>query len=304
MSSIVLGLWPIAGITTVGVTLEDARSTIRAAIDAGIRAFDTAYSYGYDGESDRLLGEFLGAQRDEFFVLGKVGQRWTASGERYVDGSPKQLIEDAEHSLRRLKTEAFDVLFLHSPDPNRTLEASASALLDLKRRGLCHQIGISNATREQVDRFHRVTTCDAIQCPLNLVQRDASRELVTSANKADISVYVFWTLMKGLLAGRIERDHVFAEGDSRPGYPIFQGELRAMIHDLIDEMRRLGEQHSRSVAQLSVGWAISQPEVKAALVGARRPEQIRELAATTRLDEETLDELDRLAARAREKVES
>ncbi|MEL6107596.1 MAG: aldo/keto reductase [Planctomycetota bacterium] len=305
LSSIALGLWPIAGITTVGVTRQDARSTLAAAIDAGIQVFDTAYSYGYDGESDRLLGEFLGTRRDEFCVLGKVGQRWTDTGERYVDGSPQQLTADTEHSLQRMRTEAFDVLFLHSPDPDRPIEESAAAMLELKQRGLCQRIGISNATPDQLHRFHRVATCDAIQCPLNLVQTHGSRELIASANSVDIKVYAFWTLMKGLLAGQIGRDHVFEQGDSRPNYPIFQGELRATIHDMIDQMRSLGEQRSRTVAQLAVGWVLSQPEVKAALVGARRPEQIRELAAATKLDAETLEELDRLAARVRKlKVES
>ena len=294
--SIVLGLWPIAGVTTVGVTREQARLTIRAAIDAGLRAFDTAYSYGYDGESDRLLGEFLTGQRDEFHVMGKVGQRWTADRKRYVDGSPEQLRSDAEESLRRLKIDSFDVLFLHSPDPKVPIEESAAALAEMMRQGRCRSLGISNATPDQVRAFHEVAPLRAFQCPLNLVQPNVS--LIESSRDLELEAYVFWTLMKGLLAGRIERDHTFPEGDSRPSYPIFQGRLRAAIHDLIDEMKLLGEQTSKTVAQLSVGWAISQSGVRAGLVGARRPEQIRELAASKPLAPEIVEQLNQMAMRS------
>jgi aryl-alcohol dehydrogenase-like predicted oxidoreductase len=135
-SPIVLGLWPIAGITTIGVTQQDATSTIAKAIDCGITTFDTAFSYGFDGESDRLLGQFVKNDQDRFRVIGKVGQRWDAHRARIVDASPATLARDAEVSLQRIGIEQFDLLMLHSPDPNVPLEQSAEAMVDLQRRGL------------------------------------------------------------------------------------------------------------------------------------------------------------------------
>ena len=273
---IVLGLWPIAGVTTVGVTTEDARATIAAAIDGGIHQFDTAFSYGYDGESDRLLGEFLQGRRDEFEVIGKVGQRWTKDRKRIVDGSQSQLIADAEESLRRMKTEYFDILFLHSPDPEVPLCESAHAMESLCERGLCRRIGLSNMTIRQLGEFSESVDCHAVQCPLNMIQRDNQSTIIDSCQKAGRSVFVYWTLMKGLLAGKISRDHVFAPGDSRPGYPIFQGALRETIHDAMDQLQLIGREVDQTMPQLAVGWALSQPGVTAALVGARRPDQIQE----------------------------
>ncbi|PAY15553.1 general stress protein [Rhodopirellula sp. SM50] len=287
-SKLVLGLWPIAGITTIGVTSDDAKATLLAAIDAGITTFDTAYSYGYDGESDRLLGECVRGRRDQFTVMGKVGQRWNEQHERIVDGSPKQLTLDAEASLRRMGIDSMDTLFLHQPDPHVALETSAEAMARLQARGLCKRVGICNASAEQVERFAATVPADAIQCPLNLVQRESLVDLIQPAQSAGRDVYVYWTLMKGLLAGKITRDHVFEKGDSRPGYAIFQGETRRRIHDAIDRLKQLGRDVDQSVAQLAVGWAISQPGVTAALVGARREEQIRELAGTRVLTPETL----------------
>ncbi len=295
-SRIVLGLWPVAGITTVGVTAKDARETVAQAIELGITRFDTAYSYGYEGESDRLIGPFIAEDRERYFVIGKVGQRWNAKRQRVIDGRPEQLTADAEESLRRIGTDYFDLLLLHSPDPEVPIARSAAAIEQLRRRGLCKAVGISNADRETINAFGEVAKLNAIEAPLNWVQRDGLSTTIGDSYQGGRKVYVYWTLMKGLLAGRIARDHVFAPGDSRPGYPIFQGQLRAAIHDALDEVEKLARQTARTVAQLSIGWAISQPEVTAALVGARRPDQVRELAAVKPLDEETVRTIDRIVA--------
>lgn len=295
-SRIVLGLWPLAGITTVGVTEKDARETVAHAIELGITRFDTAYSYGYDGESDRLIGQFIADDRERYHLIGKVGQRWNAARQRVVDGSPAQLVADAETSLQRIGTDYFDVLFLHSPDPNVPIQQSAEAIARLRQRGLCKAVGISNADGDTVHAFAKVTKLDAIQSPLNLVQRDSLATIIRDSYGQGRSVFVYWTLMKGLLAGKIGRDHVFPPGDSRPKYPIFQGALRASIHDALDQIQTLARQSGKTIAQLSIGWAISQPEVTAALVGARRPDQVREIAAAKPLDDQTVRAIDRIVA--------
>ena len=294
--SIILGLWPVAGVTTVGVTRQDAESTIATAIECGITRFDTAFSYGYEGESDRLLGKFISQERDRFHVIGKVGQRWNGDRVRVVDGSPGTLIADAEKSLRRIGIERFDLLMLHSPDPDVAIEASAETLDGLRRRGLCRETGVCNVDAEQRRRFASACPCDAIQCPLNLLQQDTLRQLIPECHREGCKAYVFWTLMKGLLAGKITRDHVFAEGDSRPGYPIFQGQQRARAHKVLDQLAVVAKENSTTIAALSIGWAVSQPGVSAALVGARRPEQIRETAAAKRLDHDTVVRIDQILA--------
>ena len=293
-SKIVFGLWPVAGVTTVGVTVADAESTMAAAIEAGITEFDTAFSYGYDGESDRLLGKFVAPDRDRFRIIGKVGQRYDSERHRVIDGSPETLTADAEASLLRMGVECVDVLMLHCVDPNIPVERSAEAMATLKRRGLCKETGVCNVTPEQRRRFAGAAECQAIQCPLNLLQQDSLAELIPDCAANNCGVYVFWSLMKGLLAGKITRDHVFAEGDSRPGYPIFQGEARERAHRVVDGLQLIGNDAGFTVAQLSIGWAMSQPGVTGVLVGARRPEQIQETAASKCLSEEILGKINAL----------
>ncbi|MEM9645424.1 MAG: aldo/keto reductase [Planctomycetota bacterium] len=292
--SIILGLWPIAGITTIGVTAEDAKGTIAAAIDCGVRRFDTAFSYGFDGESDRLIGSFLQKDRDDFELIGKVGQRWDSNRSRIVDGSPERLMGDAEESLRRSKLEHFDLMMLHGVDPDVPVTESAAAMLSMIKRGLAKRVGLCNATEAQRQEFASVVVCDAIQCPLNLLQQETLANVIAPANNAGTKSHVYWTLMKGLLAGKITRDHEFAEGDSRPSYPVFQGEQRENAHRIVDGLAEIASAEGKTVAQLSIGWVQSQPGVDAALVGARRPEQAKELAGAEKLHDRVVNKINDL----------
>ncbi len=286
--NVILGLWPIAGVTTTGVSDADARETIQTALDRGIRAFDTAYGYGYDGESDRYLGDAIRSRRDECYVIGKVGQRWSNDRKRVIDCTPATLVADAEASLARIGIDRFDLLMLHSVDERVSLEQSARAIESLRTRGMCDRIGVCNVDVDQWQSFYEAVGCDAIQCPLNMVQPDTLGTLVPACHYAGCGVYVFWTLMKGLLAGKITRDHVFAAGDSRPNYPIFQGEARRRVHDLMDKLDPLAKSFDMTMAQLAIGWTLSQPGVTGALVGARRGDQIAEFASVTPLEGELL----------------
>lgn len=293
---LILGLWPLSGVSTVGVTRADAEATIRAALDAGVRTFDSAFSYGYEGVSDRLLGEAIRGRRDEVVVIGKVGQRWTDDRQRVVDARPEQLTADAEESLRRMGTDRFDLLMLHSPHPDESvpIEQSAEAMQRLVERGLATATGVCNFSDEQLRRFCSVVQPSAVQVPLNLLQQDPLQATIPWCREHSIGVFVYWTLMKGILAGRIGRQYRFAAGDSRPKYEIYRGEHRERAHQIVDGLKRIGEEQGKTVAQLSIGWTLAQPGVTAALVGARRPEQILETLATEPLDAETCQRVEDL----------
>ena len=289
---IIFGLWPIAGITTVGVSKADAEATMAAALAAGITQFDTAYSYGYDGQCDRLLGKFVVGDRDRYRIIGKVGQRWLPNKTRINDGSATTLARDAEESLRRSGIEYFDTLMLHAPDPDVPIEESATALETLKSRGICKRIGVCNVNVEQFLAFSETVECSALQCPLNLMQQDSLHDLIPICAPRDCDVFAFWALMKGLLAGKIRRDHVFDPDDVRPNYPVFQGKIREQTHLLLDQLRVIADEIGKTIAQLTVGWVISQPGVTAVLVGAHRPDQIQETAQARPLEPEIVERID------------
>jgi aryl-alcohol dehydrogenase-like predicted oxidoreductase len=93
-----------------------------------------------------------------------------------------------------------------------------------------------------------------------------------------VSIIVYWPLLKGLLAGKLSRDHVFADKDGRKKYPMFQGEEWRKNQDFLDALRPIAHDAGKTLAQLVVNWTVSQPGITSALCGAKRPEQIRETA--------------------------
>lgn len=299
VSPVAMGCWPISGMTSLGVTEADSLATLVAALDAGINFFDTAYCYGADGESERLIARALGPRRNEIAIATKGGLHWN-HGQMVKDASPVRLRRECEESLRRLRTDRVELLYLHAPDPNVPVAESAAALRQLQVEGKALAIGASNCSLAQLQEFHAVCPLAAHQPAYNMLQREIEAEVVPWCVARGISTIAYWPLLKGLLAGGLRREHVFAAGDGRAKYPMFQGREWQRNMDLVERLKdiaagvRVPAGRPCSVAQLVVNWTIRQRGVTAALCGAKRPEQIRETAGAMGwpMSAETLAEID------------
>jgi aryl-alcohol dehydrogenase-like predicted oxidoreductase len=278
ISPVALGCWPISGMTSIDVNEADSLDTIRAAIDAGITFLDTAYAYGANGESERLIARAIEGRRDRVVIATKGGICWAADGNRVIDGRPKILRRQCEESLARLNTECVELLYLHAPDPKTPLAESAGALRKLQEEGKARCIGVSNFSLGQLEEFHAVCPIAAFQPPYNMLQREIEKDTLPWCRERGIAVCIYWPLMKGLLAGRLARDHVFQPRDGRAKYPMFQGTEWQKNQDLLDDLRAIAAEVGKTVAQVVVNWTIQQPGITAALCGAKRPQQILETA--------------------------
>jgi len=114
-----------------------------------------------------------------------------------------------------------------------------------------------------------------------------------------VAVAVYWPLMKGLLAGKLPRDHVFPPDDGRVKYPMFHGEEWEKNQDFLDELREIAGDTGRTVAQVVINWTIRRDGVTVALCGAKREDQIRETAGAMgwELSEDHLARIDRALTR-------
>ena len=298
ITPVALGCWPIAGITSLDVTEQSSLDTLAAAVDAGINFLDTAYCYGYEGESERLIARALGHRRNELVIATKCGIHWE-NRKQAKDGRPATLRRECEESLRRLGTDYVDLLYLHAPDPAIAIEESAEALRQLQQEGLTRSVGLSNASTEQLERFHRICPLAAYQPHYNLLQREIEQAELPWCVAEQVSVIVYWPLLKGLLSGHLRRDHQFDERDGRKKYPMFQGAEWQWNQDFVDELRAIASGWNCSLTELVVAWTIAQPGITAALCGAKRPEQIRESAGgmSLPLSAETLAAIDQALQR-------
>jgi aryl-alcohol dehydrogenase-like predicted oxidoreductase len=285
--------------TSLDVNEADSLATIHAALDAGINFLDTAYAYGPVGESERLIARAIAGRRGDVVIATKCGIEWDARGQRVIDGRPATLRRQCEESLRRLATDCVELLYLHAPDPNTPLAESAGELRRLMEEGKARSIGVSNVSAAQLAEFHAVCPVSAVQPPYNILQREIERDVVPWCRERGIAICVYWPLLKGLLAGKLPRDHVFLPGDGRAKYPMFQGDEWRRNQDFLDDLRAIAADVGKTVAQVVVNWTIHQPGITASLCGAKRPDQIRETAGALgwRLSAQQLARIDAALAR-------
>lgn len=278
VSPLALGCWPIAGVTSLGVNDADSVATIAACFELGINFLDTAYCYGRDGESETLIHKALGTRRDEMVIATKCGIALAEDFKPIKDARPATLRRQCEESLQRLGTDRVELLYLHAPDPNTPIAESAGELKRLMDEGKTRSVGASNVSVAQLEEFAAVCPVAAVQPHYNMLQREIETELVPWCVEHQVSICSYWPLLKGLLAGKLRRDHVFAAKDGRAKYPMFQGEEWTKNQDFLDDLRAIADRAGRTVSELVLAWTIAQPGITCALVGAKRPEQIHENA--------------------------
>jgi len=304
VTPVALGLWPISGMTSAGVNDRDSLATIDAAIGAGINFLDTAYCYGANGESERLLGQAIRGRRNGLVIATKCGIRWEHDGSRINDASPERIRIECDESLERMGLDHIDLMYLHSADGRIPVEASAGALLEIQQCGKSRITGVSNLSLVDLQKFHAVCPVSVVQLKYNMVQRQIETDIVPWCREQGISLAVYWPLMKGLLAGKMRRDFTFDPSDKRLTYPVFQSPQWERNQDLLDELEKISNDTGKPVPELVVAWTIQRPGITAALCGAKRSWQIEESARAMSgpLALETVARIDR-AIEARDQAE-
>jgi aryl-alcohol dehydrogenase-like predicted oxidoreductase len=211
-------------------------------------------------------------------VATKGGVHWGKDGQQIRDARPATLRRECEESLRRLGTDCVDLLYLHAPDATTPIAESAGALRDLMAEGMTRAVGVSNVTLPQLETFAAVCPLAAYQPHYNMLQREIEADTLPWCRERGVAVFVYWPLMKGLLAGKLLRNHVFAAGDGRTKYPMFHGVEWERNQDFLDDLRGIAREADRTVSQVVLNWTIHRPGVTAALCGAKRATQNRENA--------------------------
>jgi D-threo-aldose 1-dehydrogenase len=266
------------------ITDEQARATVDAAWERGIRYFDTAPHYGL-GLSERRLGAALaGRPRSDFVLSTKVGRRLeplspagqlddegfdvTATHRRVWDFSRDGVLRSLEESLQRLGVDAVDIVYLHDPDEHRreVLETAYPALEDLRGQGVVSAIGAGMNQTAMLAEFARDTDMDVLMLAgrYTLLEQSALDDLLPVCERRGIGIVAAGVFNSGLLARRAPPDVAKYDYVDAPQALV----LRAR------RMAQICERHGTSLPAAALAFPLAHPAVVSVCVGARSPEQI------------------------------
>ncbi len=230
---------------------EQARATLRRAVELGVNFIDTADSYGPD-VSETLIGETLYPYPDDLVIATKGGLVRPGPGRWDPDGRPEHLRQALEGSLRRLRLEQIPLYQFHRVDPKVPIAESVGALAQMKQEGKIRHIGLSNVTEEQLRQAEQITPVVSIQNRYNVTDR-SSESIVDLCEQEDFAFL--------------------------PWAPIQQGE-----HPLVEQTAR---KYGVSVRQIVLAWLLARSPQMLPIPGTGSPGHVEEnvAAAGIKLDQ-------------------
>jgi aryl-alcohol dehydrogenase-like predicted oxidoreductase len=297
------GIWGQIG------TLQqaDAERLIGQAIDGGINFIDTADVYA-GGLSETMTGQALKnlrIPRENVIVATKVFGE-TGPGANARGASRGHILDAIKASLKRLQLDHVDLYQIHGFDPATPIEETVRALDLLVRQGLVRYVGVSNWAAWQIAKAHGIaerlgaSRFESLQSYYTVAGRDLEREIIPMLVSEGVGLMVWSPLAGGLLSGKFGRGQQGEEGSRRNSFD-FPPVDRDRAFDCVDIMRTIAQARGVSVAQIALAWLLHQPQVTSVIVGAKRPEQLADNMAATKValsDDELrrLGEVSRLPA--------
>ncbi|MEE2884813.1 MAG: aldo/keto reductase [Chloroflexota bacterium] len=258
------GTWPLGG--AYGQIDESmAISTMHAAIDAGLTFIDTAEGYM---NAEALIGKAIKSVRGNLFLATKV------SGE---DHSTEHITSAVENSLALLGTDHIDLYQLHRPSA-RPIEDTMDDLIRMRDAGKIRYIGVSNFSVKQIAAGAKAGPIKSGQPRYNLLFRETENDILPAHQKNGIGVMAHSVLAKGLLGGRYKSGHIFEKSDERSTWPAFHGESFQKTLAVTEQLNTWARDHGRDLVQLAIAWPVSHPAVYTSIVGARKVQDIPQLA--------------------------
>lgn len=268
---------------------------------AGINFFDCANVYSA-GRSEEILGKLIAEERERIVLASKVGfPMGTDPNDRGL--SRRHIRSSVEASLKRLKTDRLDVLFVHTFDPDTPIDDTLCALDLLVRQGKVLHTGASNWAAWQIAKALGISALldlpafSCVQPMYNLAKRQAEVEILPLARAEGLGVITYSPLGGGLLSGkygvrkRPERGRLVENDVYRARYGADS------YYETAERLAVCAEERGVHPGTLAVAWAAHHPAVTAPIIGARDVRQLEPsiAAADYAMDDETYAELSALS---------
>lgn len=312
-SVIGVGTWQSSGWMWGSSDRKQAVRALQASIDMGINLIDTAPIYGF-GASEEIVAQAIRGRRDKVLLATKCGLVWGRQQGEYFDTFnekgraeeghitvyrdllPASIRSELEGSLKRLDVETIDLYQTHKQQITTPIAEVMETLLKLKEEGKIRAIGVSNASREELQEYWRAGVVDSDQEKFSMLDREKEAELLPFCRENGIAFLAFSPLANGLLTGKLDPERVYEVGDHRRGSPRFEPQAVRTTNEILAQMAPIAEEHGISIAQLVIAWSFHQPGVTHVLVGARKEAHALENAGAgdVQLNVQELDAINKI----------
>jgi aryl-alcohol dehydrogenase-like predicted oxidoreductase len=284
------------------IDLEATRKVIDATLAAGVNHLDTADIYGGGGKSEDFIGQCLGARRKDVVLATKYGKPM-ADNPSDTRGARAYILSAVEASLRRLRTDWIDLLYMHEPDPATPIEESLRAVEELVASGKIRALAGSNFTAgeigEAVDTAKRLGGAGfvATQDEYSLLERGIEDALLPVLETHRLALVPYFPLAGGALSGKYRKGQPLPEGArltaAKASADRFLGGGR---DSMVEALAAFAEQRGHNLLELALSWLAARPQVVSIITGATRPEQIgaNVRAVGWKLSAEEMAEVDRI----------
>ncbi len=260
--------------------------------EAGGNFIDTANLYT-NGTSEKLLGEFLGADRGSVVLATKYTNSMAGKDPNAAGNHRKNMMQAVEASLKRLKTDYIDLYWLHVWDFLTPVEEIMRAFDDLVRQGKILYAGISDAPAWLVSQANTLaelrgwTPFIGLQVEYSLIERTPERDLLPMAEAMGIGVTAWSPLASGILTGKYHGEKKDEGG--RLSSPMMAGwsQLDDRKKRVVEAVLATAKEIGRPPAQVALSWVRQQGPVVIPIIGASKVEQLRDNIASLEL---TLEE--------------
>lgn len=275
---------------------------IRVAVEQSVTFFDTAEVYG-PFANEELVGEALEPFKGytgsvPLVIATKFGFNIQDGKMSGVNSRPDNIRKVAEASLKRLRIEVIDLFYQHRVDPNVPIEEVAGTVQELIKEGKVKHFGLSEAGATTIRKAHAVQPVTALQSEYSLWTRQHEIDIIPTIEELGIGLVAFSPLGKGFLAGKIDENTKFAEGDIRNILPRYTEEARVANKALLDLLNQFAEQRNATPAQIALAWVLAQKPWIVPIPGTTKIHRLTENngAAAIQLTAEELQKIENASA--------
>lgn len=279
VSEVSLGTWQVGGGWGGDFDKASAKNIIETALDKGVNFLDTADVYD-DQQSERIVGEYVKADRDKLLIATKIGRRLSPhTGDSYTPDAMELFVDEA---LKNTGLDYLDLVQLHCPPSEVYHKEEIFFRLDeIKKKGKVRHFGVSVETVEEAITAIDHTVVETVQIIFNMFRQKPKEECFKILSERKVGIIARVPLASGLLSGKMDasrefdpHDHrnfnrngeMFDKGETFSGVPLELG-LQA-----VDELKNIFGDNE--LYKYALKWILMSPEVSTVIPGASRPEQV------------------------------